>query len=217
MDDKIKTTKQCPFCNNEIAIEAKKCKYCKKWIDENKVQEGKIEAKVTQSDNEIETKLCVFCGEKIPLAAKKCRYCKNWVVELEERTEKQKDLPKTKQCPYCLQEIPYKAQKCSHCLSDVEILTPSSSQNLRTNLDKYEQHKIGTCFKCGYNGLLGVVQEVKPFKMGFGMITIGIIVTISTVGIGIVLLVLGFIVQKYQKKYHCTCPNCGNSIMVGRN
>jgi len=98
MDDKIQTSKLCPFCNNEIAVEAKKCKHCKKWLDE--VQEQ-------ISEEETETKLCVFCGEKIPSAAKKCRHCKNWVAELEERTEKQKDLPNTKQCPYCLNDNSY--------------------------------------------------------------------------------------------------------------
>lgn len=212
MDEKTKTTKQCPFCNQDIALEAKKCKHCKNWLDEEQMQEESINV-----EEETETKICVFCGETIPAEAKKCRHCKNWVVELEERTDRQKELPKTKQCPYCLQEIPYKAQKCSHCLSDVEILTPSSSQNLRSNLDKYENHKLGVCFKCGYNGLMGTIQEVKPFKMGCGLITLGIIITLSTFGVGIVLMIIGFIVQEYQKKYQCICPNCGNSVMVGRN
>ena len=30
----METTKLCPFCNNEINVEATRCKYCKKWINE---------------------------------------------------------------------------------------------------------------------------------------------------------------------------------------
>jgi predicted RNA-binding Zn-ribbon protein involved in translation (DUF1610 family) len=215
MDDSnsIKLTKKCPFCGEDIKSTAIKCKHCKKWLNDKK--ENQDTQKIINL--ETKTKLCPFCGEKISVAAKKCRYCKNWVIELEDRVEKQKELPKTKTCPYCLEEIPYKAQKCSHCLSDVEILTPSSSKNMRNNLDQYQEHKVGTCFKCGYSGLLGVVQEVKPFKMGCFLITLGIIITLLTFGAGIAILIIGFIVQEYKKKFHCVCPNCGNSIIVGRN
>ncbi|MBO5948144.1 hypothetical protein J6Q66_04850 [bacterium] len=47
--------KICPFCNSEININAKKCRFCNSWLDE-----------------EIE---CPFCAEKIKKSAKKCRFC----------------------------------------------------------------------------------------------------------------------------------------------
>ena len=106
-----------------------------------------------------EEKLCVFCGKSIAIEAKKCRHCKNWVEEQEEKIKHQEKLPETKTCPQCFCEIPYKARKCSKCLSDVEILDSKSSTNLRKNLDSYESHKRGNCFKCGYEGELGVCKK----------------------------------------------------------
>jgi hypothetical protein len=51
--------KICPFCGAEINIEAKKCRFCNNWIDE-------------------EVK-CPYCAETIKASAKKCRFCGEWL------------------------------------------------------------------------------------------------------------------------------------------
>jgi len=51
--------RKCPFCGEEINVNAKKCRFCKNWIDE-----------------EI---LCPFCSEKIKASATKCRFCGEWL------------------------------------------------------------------------------------------------------------------------------------------
>lgn len=56
--------KTCPFCGAEINANAKKCRYCNNWIDE-----------------EIE---CPYCAEKIKASAKKCRYCGEWLDKNED-------------------------------------------------------------------------------------------------------------------------------------
>jgi len=50
------TTKNCPFCGEEVKAEAKKCKHCQENIAD---------------------KICPFCGEEIKAIAKKCRHCKS--------------------------------------------------------------------------------------------------------------------------------------------
>lgn len=60
-------TKECPFCGKQININAKKCKYCKNWIDE-----------------EIQ---CPYCFEKIKASAKKCRYCGEWLDKDKKETK----------------------------------------------------------------------------------------------------------------------------------
>ena len=56
--------KICPYCEAEIANNAKRCKYCNEIvIDEKKV------------------KLCPYCESEISETAKKCRYCREWIDE----------------------------------------------------------------------------------------------------------------------------------------
>ena len=55
MESSSADKKNCPFCNAEINLNAKKCRFCGNWIDE-----------------EIE---CPFCAERIKASAKKCRFC----------------------------------------------------------------------------------------------------------------------------------------------
>ncbi len=63
--------KKCPFCGAEINAQAKKCRFCNNWLDE-----------------EIE---CPFCAEKIKASAKKCRFCGEWLPEHnDEKEEKPK-------------------------------------------------------------------------------------------------------------------------------
>jgi len=51
--------KYCPFCGAAINVNAKKCRFCNNWFDE-----------------EIN---CPYCAEKIKKSAKKCRYCGEWL------------------------------------------------------------------------------------------------------------------------------------------
>lgn len=63
--------KKCPFCGEEINVNAKKCKFCKNWLDE-----------------EI---LCPFCSEKIKKSAKKCRHCGEWLEAKKNKSKSQID------------------------------------------------------------------------------------------------------------------------------
>ena len=36
MENNSTEIKICPFCNAEISFDAKKCKFCGEWVDENK-------------------------------------------------------------------------------------------------------------------------------------------------------------------------------------
>lgn len=65
--------KKCPYCNELIKIDAKKCKFCKKWID-----------KIQEDLNEF--KKCPYCFEDIHLNAKKCRYCNSNINNLTPET-----------------------------------------------------------------------------------------------------------------------------------
>ena len=58
-------TKQCPYCGEQININAKKCKYCKSWL----VKEQE------------EYKRCPFCHKPIPKNAEKCSYCGEWLID----------------------------------------------------------------------------------------------------------------------------------------
>jgi len=56
--------KTCPYCESEIASNAKKCKYC--WeivVDERKIR------------------LCPYCESEISDTAKKCKHCWEWLDE----------------------------------------------------------------------------------------------------------------------------------------
>ena len=51
------TTKNCPFCGEDILTAAKKCKHCGQWLE----------------------KECPHCHKWIKITAKKCRFCKQWI------------------------------------------------------------------------------------------------------------------------------------------
>lgn len=59
-------TKTCPYCGEEININAIKCKHCGEFLNENKQPEQTTEP---------ETKICPFCGEEIAYKAVKCKHC----------------------------------------------------------------------------------------------------------------------------------------------
>lgn len=56
--------KTCPYCEAEIAHNAKKCKYCWEIVVEEK-----------------KARLCPYCEAEVPETAKKCRYCWEWIYE----------------------------------------------------------------------------------------------------------------------------------------
>lgn len=59
-------TKNCPFCGEEINVNAIKCKHCGEFLNDNKQLEETTEP---------ETKTCPFCGEEIAYRAVKCKHC----------------------------------------------------------------------------------------------------------------------------------------------
>ena len=74
MTEEENNKKQCPFCGAEINANAKKCRFCNNWIDD-----------------EIE---CPFCAEKIKASAKKCRFCGEWLPDKQEQEEDKNESPK---------------------------------------------------------------------------------------------------------------------------
>ena len=55
-------TKNCPYCGEEININAIKCKHCGEFLEEKKEEVSG-------------TKVCPFCGEEILASAVKCKHC----------------------------------------------------------------------------------------------------------------------------------------------
>lgn len=63
-------TKKCPFCGEFILAQAKKCKFCKNWLNDEK-------------DNSDDLKSCPYCYEKINVNAKLCKFCGSNVTALD--------------------------------------------------------------------------------------------------------------------------------------
>ena len=67
-------TKSCPYCGEEILIDAKKCKHCGKWLEQK----------------------CPQCGEWVKAEAKKCRYCGYWLDPWQRRLQEKAEEEKAK-------------------------------------------------------------------------------------------------------------------------
>lgn len=84
-------TKFCCFCGKEISINAKKCKYCGRWLNDtnDNVKHLNIpqkEEEVVQNKTETK-KQCPFCCQMIPSNARKCQYCGEWISETDNPQE----------------------------------------------------------------------------------------------------------------------------------
>ena len=76
--------KKCPFCAEEILVDAIKCKFCKEELSNDNTKK-KLQKKI-----EIQNlKLCPYCKEKINLQAIKCKHCgENLVKDIKSVEEK---------------------------------------------------------------------------------------------------------------------------------
>jgi len=117
--ENINDTKICDFCGNTIKTIAKKCRYCKNYLEPNdKASEKEItnviisevnpeKEDITNSIQKENKKNCPFCKKEINISAKKCKFCKNWLVD----NIKTEEIP----CPFCSELILPTAIKCKHC------------------------------------------------------------------------------------------------------
>jgi hypothetical protein len=69
-----RTMRHCPFCEEKIFSDAKKCKHCGEFVPEPS-------AKSDQSYPPA-TRFCPFCAEEILSDAKKCKHCGEFVPQL---------------------------------------------------------------------------------------------------------------------------------------
>jgi len=66
--------KTCPYCEAEIAHNAKKCKYCWEIVVEEK-----------------KARLCPYCEAELSETARKCKHCWEWVEEPEQSFERDEE------------------------------------------------------------------------------------------------------------------------------
>ena len=59
--------RECPFCRKIIKLNAKKCRFCGKWLNQ------------AIEDYKPSTIPCPYCGEQILPTAKKCKHCQSWL------------------------------------------------------------------------------------------------------------------------------------------
>ena len=102
-------TKFCPFCNEEIPIQAVKCMHCAKWID---MEDKKVEDPLARKT----PKICLICGTKNPNYSNFCGNCGK-KLDLKEPYDENKleEESIVKLCPYCDSEVNYNALKCKYC------------------------------------------------------------------------------------------------------
>jgi hypothetical protein len=74
--------KKCPYCTADIAMEAKKCKFCGEWVEPGGPSASEpAELKlIVQPPTRGPTKTCPYCSAQIPEDAWTCMYCKCWVL-----------------------------------------------------------------------------------------------------------------------------------------
>jgi hypothetical protein len=74
--------KKCPYCTADIAVEAKKCKFCGEWVEPTAPSATEpAELKLTiQPPTHGPTKTCPYCSAQIPESAWTCMYCKRGVI-----------------------------------------------------------------------------------------------------------------------------------------
>ena len=123
--------KKCPFCGGEISASAKKCKHCKKWLDQVSLEEN-------ISNTQKQTMACPFCGGEISASAKKCKHCKKWLEQSNTNKKNEENISnagnQTTNCPFCGGEISATAKKCRHCKKWINDITEETiSENKEIN------------------------------------------------------------------------------------
>ncbi|MFX1315027.1 MAG: zinc-ribbon domain-containing protein [Promethearchaeota archaeon] len=132
---KEKPVKECPYCGQELSLEAKFCVQCGE-----KVEKLQRIPSITEEKKEILVKKCPYCGQELSLGAKFCVQCGERVEKLqpissitEERietpviaeeakprssiSEKKKEKPKEISyiCKFCGYKLNKKANVCPQC------------------------------------------------------------------------------------------------------
>lgn len=94
----MNSTKQCPYCGGTILAVAKKCKHCKKWIDD------------------VEMEPCPVCMELIPKSQDVCPYCHENVKQFSKEIQRPMH-----HCPVCNEMIPEDVSICPYCNENVKV------------------------------------------------------------------------------------------------
>ncbi len=70
------TQKICPHCGETILSEAKKCKYCREWVEHPTVDENKRgDIHQAMSAGASTLRKCRSCGKQVDISANSCPHC----------------------------------------------------------------------------------------------------------------------------------------------
>lgn len=90
----------------------------------------------------------------------------------------------------------------------VVMLGPPSDADILANLRGYKKHRQIKCLHCGYQGLMGVVQEQQPQWAKWWILTILILT-----GVGIVVVICLALISAQNTVYEVQCPSCKRHLV----